>query len=128
MGKGSGDGKISGIKSSAVKPTDIAKQVAETESVSEVGEVAGVQAASAVGGAGSAGAIGRRRPTRTMSLEEREQLFKMVQEEADRLFGQTGLSDSRKRHVTEAVRMAIDAGLIPEDGKEGAKDAEGKKK
>jgi hypothetical protein len=63
-----------------------------------------------------------------MSLEEREQLFKMVQEEADRLFGQTGLSDSRKRHVTEAVRMAIDAGLIPEDGKEGAKDAEGKKK
>ena len=113
MGKGSGDGKISGIKSSVVKPTDLAKEVAQTDSISEVGEVSGVSAASAVGGAQGAGGVGRRRPTRTMSYEEREQLFKMVNEEAERIFGQTGMSDSRKRSVTEAVKMAIDAGLLP---------------
>lgn len=114
MGKGSGDGKIGGIKSAAVKPTETTKEVAQTESVSEVGEVSGVRATSAVGGTkGATGAGGRRRPTRTMTLEEREQLFKMVNEEAEKIFGQTGMSDSRKRSVTEAVKMAIDAGLMP---------------
>ncbi|NDC37156.1 MAG: hypothetical protein EBZ48_03785 [Proteobacteria bacterium] len=115
MGKGSGDGKIGGIKSSVVKPTDTAREISKAETVSEVGEVSGVQATTGIGGAAQAGGVGRRRPTRTMSLEEREQLFKMVNEEADKIFAQTGMSDSRKRSVTEAVKMAIDSGLMPDD-------------
>jgi hypothetical protein len=117
MGKKPGDTKIGGIKSSIVKPTDTAKEVAGAEAVSEVGEVAGIKATSAVGGTKAAGAAGRRRATRTMTLQEREHLLQMVQEEAEKMFANSALSAERKKTVADAVKMAIDAGLIQEDEK-----------
>jgi hypothetical protein len=112
MTKKSGDGKIGGVKSSAVKPTDNTKEIAGTGAISEVGEVTGVRATSAVAGSTGVGSVGSKRGTRAISFEEREQIFKVVQEEAEKIFGQTGMSESRKKTVTEAVKMAIDAGLI----------------
>ena len=115
MVKKPGDSKISGIKSSVVKPTDMTKEVAGAESVSEVGQVGGVKATAAVGGAKGAGPVHKRRSTRQMTAEEREHLLQMVQEEADKMFGSSGMSAQRKKTVAEAVKMAIDAGLIEED-------------
>lgn len=104
MTKKIGDKKIGGVQSttstSAVEGTEV------------VGGVAGVKATSGVGGVEGAGAVNRRRPTRTMSLAEREQLFQMINEEADKLFGEGGMSPTQRNVVKNAVRMAVDAGLV----------------
>lgn len=103
MTKKNDDKKIGGIKS-----TTHAKGVESTEAVSGV---SGVKATSAVGGVRGAAGIDRRKTTRLMSLAEREQLLRIVDEEAAKLFGQ---SDGKKT-VQSAVKMAIDAGLLTED-------------
>ena len=115
MVKKPGDSKISGIKPSAVKPTDTTKEVAGTEAVSEVGQISGVKATEAVKGAKGAGSVGKRRMTRTITVEEREHLFRVVQEEAEKMFGNNDAGRARKKTVTDAVKMAIDAGLIGEE-------------
>jgi hypothetical protein len=107
MTKKIGDKKIGGIHSAtettAVEGTDI------------VGGVGGVKATSGVGGVGGIGAVNKRRSTRTMTLAEREQLFQMINEEADKLFGEGGMSPAQQSVVKNAVRMAVDAGLVDED-------------
>jgi len=113
MTKKIGDKKIGGIEgtkvTTAVEGTDV------------VGGVAGVKATTGVGGIQSAGAIGKRRHTRSMTLAEREQLFQMINEEAEKLFGEGGMSDSQRTVVKNAVRMAVDAGLLDDDGDESKK-------
>jgi len=107
MTKKIGDKKIGGVhgatETSAVEGTEV------------VGNVSGVKATTGVGGVGSAGAINKRRATRTMTLAEREQLFQMINEEAEKLFGEGGMSPAQKNVVKNAVRMAVDAGIVAED-------------
>lgn len=107
MTKKIGDKKIGGVQSTdstgAVEGTDL------------VGGVAGVKATTGVGGVGGADAVNRRRPTRTMTAAEREQLFHMINEEAEKLFGEGGMSPTQRNVVKKAVRMAVDAGLVDEE-------------
>ncbi len=56
-----------------------------------------------------------RRPTRPMTAAERDHLFQLVREEADKMFGQDGLPHSKRSTVEGAVRMAIDSAIIKED-------------
>ena len=61
-----------------------------------------------------AGAGRVRRATRRMTAAEREHLFKLIQEEADKMFGPDGLPESDRETVEEAVRMTIDASIVEE--------------
>lgn len=106
MAKKSDDGKIG-----AVKGTTGTKGVQGAE---EVGSVSGVKPASAVGGVRGAGAV-KRRPTRLMSSAERDNLFRMIDEEADKLFADSNISEEKKQVLKSAVRMAVDAGIPVED-------------
>ena len=107
MTKKIGDKKIDGVTS-----TRQAESVKEALAVSEVQNV---KATSGVGTVKSTGSVRSRQSTRVMSLEEREQLFKMIGEEADTLFKGSGMSEQRKQMVQNAVKMAVDAGLLEEE-------------
>ena len=78
-----------------------------------VGSIRSVDPTSGVGGIGAASTPGRRRkPTRLLTTEDREQLLDMIQEESAKLFGSSvGITPERRKVVEEAVRMAVESGL-----------------
>ena len=57
-----------------------------------------------------------------MSFEERETILRMVQEETQKLIKEGTLPMGKAAVVADAVKMAIDSGLIEKD------DGKGKKK
>lgn len=118
MTKKIGDKKIGGVKST--------KETSSVEGAEAVSGVTGIKPTAAVGGVRGAGGVGRRRATRTMTPEERQQLFNMISEEAEKMFGAEGLPAGHKEVVQQAVKMAVDAAIIDEDG-EPAKDGKGTK-
>ncbi len=107
MTKKIGDKKISGVTS----PTGT-KGIESTEGVSGI---KGIRPATGVGAAGSIGGVGRRRATRLMTAAEREHLFNMINEEADKLESQGIIPKGQKEAVSKAVRMAVDAGIVDGD-------------
>lgn len=106
MSKDRGDKKITGVTST--------KGTKTVEGTEQVGAVTGVKATTGIGATQGVGGIQKRGATRTMSLAEREHLFNMVDEEAKKLFGNT-VSPEKRKLVEDAVKMAIDSGLV-EDG------------
>jgi hypothetical protein len=103
-------------KIGGVSGTSKAKGIEKTESVSEVEQVRKADSVSGVGGISDPA---KRRATRAMTLAEREELFKMVDEEAKRMFGDSEFSEQHKQVVQQAVKMVIDAAVIdePDDDK-----------
>jgi hypothetical protein len=99
VGKTTGPGSIE--KMQGVHGIDPVKR---TESIGAVQGVSG---------------IGQRRPTRKMTLAEREQLFKYINEEADKMLKEGSIPESQRELVTEAVKMAIDSGLVEEKENKG---------
>ncbi|RMG44398.1 MAG: hypothetical protein D6719_01910 [Candidatus Dadabacteria bacterium] len=95
-----------------VTSTKGTRGVKGTEAVSEVERVKKTEE---VGRVGKVGAAGKRRPTRTMSSAEREELFRIINEEADKMFADSPIPPEEREAVKNAVKMAVDAGLIPED-------------
>ena len=53
--------------------------------------------------------------TRMLTAQERDQLHRMITEEADKLFGEDGMPSSQRETVEKAVRQTIDAAIIEED-------------
>ncbi len=104
------DNKIGGKKISSVQGTESAKKIDSLDSVESVDKV---RAAQSIGGVGAVGGVGKRQGTRIMSAAERQQLFDMVQDEADKLF--KDLPAERRKLVSDAVKMAIDSGSIEEE-------------
>lgn len=104
------DGKIG-----AVSRAGGSENVQSPDAVHSVGEV---KATSGVGAVKSAGLSGKRRSTRIMSAAEREQLFKLINEEADKLFEKSGISEEKRSVLKNAVKMAVDSGLLEEDKKQ----------
>lgn len=119
MTKKIGDKKVTGVKSGDVKTGDVkSTEAADTvKGSTEVGAVGAVKGAGGVSGASATSAAGgKRRATVVMSYAEREQLFKMVSEEATKLFGGSKMSSEKQKLVADAVKMAIDSGLLgPEE-------------
>lgn len=108
MVKKIGDKKIGGVKNdpSASKVED-ASRVGGIKNVSQIGQV---------GKTGSVGSIGRRRATRAITLEEREQLLRLINEVGEELFGgPNGLSAEKRDIIESAARMAIDSGLMSKE-------------
>jgi hypothetical protein len=99
--------KIGGIKST--------KATEDIKGTTGVSDVSGVKGASSIGSIGGAGDASKRRSTRVMTLEEREELFKIVKEEASSLFGKSGIPKEKQAVLEDAVKMAIDSGLLDEE-------------
>ena len=103
MTKKKGDKKIGGVKS--------AKVTTGIEGTQQVGEVSKVKKAAQVSAVKGAGAVKGARVDNQLSSADRDQIFDMIGEEAEKLFGK-----SKQREVVEnAVKMAIDAGIIDEE-------------
>ena len=124
MTKKIGDKKVTSVKSSEVKETGGAEQIKESSTVGQVGKV---QGATGVAGAGSVGAVGKRRATRVMSYAEREEYFRMVEEEAEKMFAGSGMTPEKQKLVAQAVKMAIDSGLTEEQPTSDANSSKPKK-
>ncbi len=101
-----------GKKIGRVKEADQTKEVKTTSAVTSVTKVKGAEAVSSTG---AVGAVRARRPTRTMTIEERSKLFQMIDEEADKLMNEGGIPESRREVVKNAVKIAIDAGLVEDE-------------
>lgn len=102
------DTKIGGIQST--------KKTSEIDPTTGIESVSGVKATSGITGIGKAERSGVRRPTRTMTLEEREELFRMIDEEAAKMFGAGGIPAEKRELVQTAVKMAVDSGLLDTGG------------
>ena len=80
----------------------------------EIGEVKKVEKAAGMGQVGKVGDVNTR-GTRVMTPAERTAFFQLIEEEADKLFAGTGMSEEKKTVLKDAVKMAVDAGSIDED-------------
>jgi hypothetical protein len=121
MSKKNDDGKVKGVKSTS--------STSEVDKAQHVDSVKGVKATSTIGAIGGVGAVGTRRATRTMTLEEREQLFKLIDDEAGKVFAHSGLSKEKRELVQNAVKMAVDSGLLEKkDSEDSKKTSDDKKK
>ncbi len=99
------DGGIGKVKETSA--SEVVKKITQVATVDEVAPV------SKVSGIKQAGGVNAARATREMTTQDREKIFKMVDEEADKLFsGSSQLSNKRKKLVQDAVKMAIDSGLL----------------
>jgi 3-oxoacyl-(acyl-carrier-protein) synthase len=83
------------------------KRVDTTEAVEKTSGVGGVQSVTRVEKAGSITSAGR-----IVSEKERQRLLRMVEEEAEDLLNDSGLSKKKKDIIKDAVAIAIDSGLI----------------
>jgi hypothetical protein len=57
-----------------------------------------------------------RKATRTMTVDEREEIFRLIREEADRMLDSGEIPQGKRKTVESAVRMAVDAAIVDEDG------------
>ena len=96
---------------------DLTKQSADVDKAGAVSGISSVKATAGIGAVGGTSGINKRRGTRVMTLAEREQLFEMINEEADKLFGQGSPLASQKDVLKKAVKMAVDSGLIEDEEK-----------
>lgn len=107
IGDNDGKKKVGEVsKSTSTKEVQKSQAIQNVDKTSSVGNV---------GGVGSVGAIGKRGTTRLMSFNEREELFKMISQEADKLFSKSGLPPEQREAIEEAVKMTIDASLTEDD-------------
>ena len=102
-----GSSKVGGIESS--------KKLQEVKKTEGVASVESIKATSGIGSVSSAGGIdARRKATRVMSAAEREQLLRMVDDEAEKLFKSGALPSGNKELITQAVKMAVDSSIVLE--------------
>jgi len=87
----------------------------KTDSVDKLKSVDEVKKTEMVKGIKSAQGIALRRATTLMTSAEREKFFKMIDEEAEKLAAQGAIPKKDKAIVTQAVKMAVDSGMLPEE-------------
>jgi len=110
--------KISGTKGLTAPATPGAAAVQSPKPV-EATKVASISQVTAASQQARVGKV--RRPTRPMTAAEREHLFRLIHEEADKMFGANGLPESQRNTLEGAVRMTVDATLL-EDGSDETKE------
>lgn len=94
---------------------DLTRESGDVDKAGAVGSVTSIKGATGVGGVGKAGGVTKRKGTRVMSMAEREQLFAMINEEADKLFADGSPLAAQKDMLKQAVKMAVDSGLIDDE-------------
>jgi len=104
--------KIGDNKIGRVDASDVASEV---KSAGTVQGVDPVRPTGAVERTNSVGGVNKRRATRVMTLAEREELFKLVSEEPERMFPEDTLPAQKRKLIEGAVKMAIDSALEEAD-------------
>lgn len=94
--------KIGGPKGPKVH-SSTAVTTSKVDSVKSVSKTSGISSASAIGSAGG-----------KITPAQREAIFEIVQEEADKLFKSGAIAPEKRKQVEDAVKMAIDAGILDE--------------
>ena len=107
MSKEKDDKKVGGI-GGATK----AKGVQRTR---EVEETEGVKGAEGVSGIKNVAGIGRTDGVKALSIQQRDRLMNLVQEEAAKLAASGMIPKSQRAIVEQAVKMVIDAAMIDSD-------------
>lgn len=105
-----------GIK--GVSASDATKGVKATHSVSEVEKVKG---ASAVKGVSGVSGVKQASGVGSIRFEQREKLFSMIAEEAQKLAAQGIIPKNQREVVEKAVQMVIDAALLDHQDDDGHK-------
>lgn len=85
----------------------------ESKQATEAAKVGGAQQVKGTVRQGEASRV--RRPTRPMTAAEREHLFRLIHEEADKMFGPNGLPESQRDTLEGAVRMTVDAAVVEDE-------------
>ena len=91
-----------------INQTTNIKDIQKTEAVQDIRKTTAVTGVSGVGN-------NPRKGTRVMTAEEREALFAMVSEEAEKLFGKSDITPTQREILEEAVKMTIDASIVEEE-------------
>lgn len=102
-----GDTKIEQVRST--------KETSGIESTEAVSGVSGVKATTGVGGVKRTGGVGKASLTTALTTSQRDKLFSMIHEEAEKVFAATPLSKTKRETIETAVKMAIDASLVDDE-------------
>lgn len=94
--------KIGGPKGPKVH-SSTAVSTTKVDSVKSVSKTSGVSGATAIGSAGG-----------KISPAQREAIFGIVHEEADKLFKSGAIAPEKRKLVEDAVKMAIESGILEE--------------
>ena len=98
------------------KPTGGASGVKSSQEVKGGAAVDNVQKVGAVQSQSRVDKV--RRQTRPMTDAERAHLMQLVDDEADKLFGEGKIPERKKESLTRGVKMTIAAGLVEIDDDE----------
>lgn len=90
------------------------KNIQNVDKASGVKKVSGVKAAKT------------EKATGVLTAQEREKIFKMVDSEAAKLFGEGKIPAKNKETVIEAVKMAINSGIIDDSDDESEESSKNK--
>lgn len=103
--------KISGRSKAGKTNSTTPVQSTKTVSSAKVGTVGGVKSAEGAKGTQSLDGVGR-----DLTPEMREEIFQLIDEVADSMFNKSkGFSEKKKKTLKDAVKMAIDAGILEEN-------------
>lgn len=103
--------EIKNKKIDNVKNSSGLDQIRKSEAVGQVDrskEVSGVSGIDA----------NKRGITREMTAAEREHLLAMVNEEAEKIFGKSGIPAEQREIIESAVKQTIEAAIIEDEGSE----------
>jgi len=96
-----------------VSASDSTKRVKATDSVSEIDKV---QGASSVKGVSGVSRVKQASGVSSIRFDQREKLFSIAREEAQKLVAQGIIPQSQREVVERSVQMVIDAALLdPQD-------------
>jgi hypothetical protein len=101
--------KKDGDEIKRVSASDSTKRVKATDSVSEVERVTGTKSVSGVSGVSR---VKQTSGVNSISFEQREKLFSMVQEEAQKLAAQGIIPPNQREIVERSVKMILDGVLL----------------
>lgn len=99
--------KISGVD--GLRGSHQIERLSGVESVEKTQKASAVSAVKRVGAAGRTGSIS------AITAANREAIYQMLHEEADKLFSKGSLSKDKREVVERAVKMAIDAVIVDEE-------------
>jgi hypothetical protein len=103
--------KIESKKVGKLESTESVDSLDAVKRVEKVGNVQSVDAASSVGTVARSAGVVRHQ----FSIEDKEKLFQVVEDEAQKLFGSSSLSPEKRQLIEQAVKVAIESGLIQKD-------------
>ena len=102
-------------KKKSIKGVDTTKATKNVDEASAISEIGGIKALSGVGKVAKSGVIQRSQITQNISASERDKLFRMINEETDKLCNDGTISPKSREVVENAVKMVVDAAIIDDE-------------